>query len=372
MTEAPARTDAGQPGISMVLTCYNRGPFIRAAVRSCLQQDYCGPLELIIVDDCSTDNSPALILEELQETPARFPVRIINTPRNMGVAAATDAGWAAARHEWICMVDGDDIQCADRCSRLAALAKVHPEARFIEMSSVNIDENGTPFGYTNYSIAPYETAPEELLLAEADARSRNWLWLAEGQRLNAFGCSMAVHRSLFQKWGPLASAESQPFTQDQSWEFRAMLSAPALGSRQIAALYRSHGGNLQNRAWNLGGWRGLADMECFYSSHAAFLLSTVRHMQRDLDRALHTPGLTDWEPERLREAALRLEQEANGCLLRLDWWNIGWAARLWRCLAYRNKIPAAFRSWGWLRLLTLPLFCMAKWRKIRRRQGKEQ
>lgn len=360
-TKDASRHD-GKPGISMVMTCYNRAPFIREAVLSCLMQDYEGDMELIIVDDCSTDDSPSIIQQVIQDTPSPIPARIIRTPRNLGVAGATDTGWKAARYPWICMVDGDDIQCPERCSRLAALIEAHPDAGMIEMSSINIDEANKPFGYTNYCFIPYEKAPEELYLADARTRADNYLWKAGEQRMNSYGCSMAINKKLFTQWGKLYDDKQERYAQDVPWEFRAMLSAPVLGSKQIATLYRTHRNNIQNRSWAWESWRGLADLETFYSRHSHFLLSSIRQMQRDLEKARTTPGLSDWPADAFEDAARHLEREANSCLLRCNWWFIPWPARVLRCLRYHHNIPPSFRRWGWVRLMPFRLFCYMKWR----------
>lgn len=52
----------------MVMTCYNQHNFIQAAVRSALSMKYDGPMELIIVDDASTDDSVELIEKTIAGT----------------------------------------------------------------------------------------------------------------------------------------------------------------------------------------------------------------------------------------------------------------------------------------------------------------
>ena len=102
-------------GISMVITCYNRANFIRESIISCIKQEYNGPLQIIVVDDASTDSSVEVIEATVHEFGAGRDIEIIRLPENRGVAGATDAGWAKAKHEWILIVDGDDIQDPLRC-----------------------------------------------------------------------------------------------------------------------------------------------------------------------------------------------------------------------------------------------------------------
>lgn len=61
--------------------------------------------EIIIVDDCSPDRSGAIADEIAREHPC---VRVIHHAQNLGYGAAMRAGLAAARYEYVCMIDGDD------------------------------------------------------------------------------------------------------------------------------------------------------------------------------------------------------------------------------------------------------------------------
>ncbi|HEY9109121.1 MAG TPA: glycosyltransferase [Roseateles sp.] len=87
--------------VSVVIPCFNAEPYIAATLRAVLAQQG-AELEVIVVDDGSTDNSVRVVSEAFPE------VRLISQP-NAGVAAARNTGIAAARHEWIAFCDADDI-----------------------------------------------------------------------------------------------------------------------------------------------------------------------------------------------------------------------------------------------------------------------
>lgn len=93
------------PTVSVIMPCYNHGKYIGEAIESVLSQDY-EDLELIIVDDCSSDGSREIIKEyELQDN----RVSAIYHERNMGVARARNNALEAARGKYIAFHDSDDV-----------------------------------------------------------------------------------------------------------------------------------------------------------------------------------------------------------------------------------------------------------------------
>lgn len=89
--------------ISVIIPVYNTAPYLETCVRSVLNQT-CTDLEIICVDDGSSDSSPA-ILRALAEEDNR--IRVI-TQKNAGVSAARNAGLEAARGDYIAFLDSDD------------------------------------------------------------------------------------------------------------------------------------------------------------------------------------------------------------------------------------------------------------------------
>jgi len=88
---------------SLVIPCYNRAKLIRKAVESVLSEaEYLA--EIVIVDDGSTDDTPAVLAALAQEMPL---VRIVSKP-NGGVASARNAGVQAASAPWVAFLDSDD------------------------------------------------------------------------------------------------------------------------------------------------------------------------------------------------------------------------------------------------------------------------
>lgn len=103
-------TDAvSLPLVSVVLPTFNGIATLPDAVRSILRQTY-GNLELIVVDDASTQDIPAA----LAEFSAASNLRYIRNAKNSGLAASLNAGIAAARGDLIARMDDDDYSLPER------------------------------------------------------------------------------------------------------------------------------------------------------------------------------------------------------------------------------------------------------------------
>ena len=87
--------------VSIIMPCHNGAPFLRETLQSALNQTH-APLEVIVVDDGSTDDSTA-IAESFGP-----PVRVIRQ-RNLGESVAQNVGIAAAWGDYLVFLDADDL-----------------------------------------------------------------------------------------------------------------------------------------------------------------------------------------------------------------------------------------------------------------------
>ena len=90
------------PKVSVIIPTYNRLPLLKEAVDSVLAQDF-EDLELIVVDDGSTDGTP----EEMKKYGGR--VKLFQHPLNKGVSAARNKGVLHAKGKYIAFLDSDDL-----------------------------------------------------------------------------------------------------------------------------------------------------------------------------------------------------------------------------------------------------------------------
>jgi glycosyltransferase involved in cell wall biosynthesis len=95
-----------RPSVSVVIPIYNSGRYLREAIDSVLNQSY-RPLEVLVVDDGSSDNGPELA--------AAYgpPLRVIATP-HCGHPAARNAGVAAGTGDFLAFLDADDLWAPDK------------------------------------------------------------------------------------------------------------------------------------------------------------------------------------------------------------------------------------------------------------------
>lgn len=90
--------------VSVIMPAWNAAAFMTRSIESVLVQSR-AQLELVIVDDCSTDDTAAVIERHAQADARVRPIRLAS---NSGVAAARNAGIAAARGEYLAFLDSDD------------------------------------------------------------------------------------------------------------------------------------------------------------------------------------------------------------------------------------------------------------------------
>ena len=94
--------------VSVIIPVYNAEPYLRRCLDSVLNSTY-RELELILVNDGSTDNSPAIC----EEYAARDSRVTLISQENRGVSAARNRGLEACRGEWVVFVDADDLISPD-------------------------------------------------------------------------------------------------------------------------------------------------------------------------------------------------------------------------------------------------------------------
>ncbi len=214
--------DAANPLLSVIMATYNRGPFIVSALESLLQQAYT-PLEIIIVDDGSTDGTAALIEDLLESQAASIQYA---WQANSGAPAARNHGLRLARGQIISFLDSDDLWPMDRLPAQIALF-----------------ESGS---------LPGERKPQIILGREERIADGGTIDPAELTAANdrpvhySLGASL-IARTVFDSIGTFD--ESLPYCDDWDWFSRAREAGiPMASDSRVTLKMRVHGGNMtQNR-----------------------------------------------------------------------------------------------------------------------------
>ena len=143
--------------VSVVMPVYNGERYLEAAVRSVMAQTF-GDWELIIVDDGSTDGTPAIAARLAAEDPR---IRLVKNIENRGVAASRNRGLALCGGEYVALLDGDDLWRPDKLRRQLALAQ-RTGADIVYCSYGMINDRGKPC--CRDFIVPEETDLEASLV----------------------------------------------------------------------------------------------------------------------------------------------------------------------------------------------------------------
>ena len=124
--------------VSIIMPSYNTGRFISETIESVLAQSY-SDWELIIVDDCSKDNTDDVVSRYLTDRRIRY----IKNETNSGAAVSRNRALREANGKWIAFLDSDDLW----------------ESEKLEKQIAFMENNGYQFSYTNYIEIDEESSP---------------------------------------------------------------------------------------------------------------------------------------------------------------------------------------------------------------------
>jgi glycosyltransferase involved in cell wall biosynthesis len=124
------------PAVSVVVATYNYGRFLAGALDSALNQSQ-RDLEVIVIDDGSTDNTAEVIQSYLSDTRLRY-----ERTSHVGQPAAKNHGIRLARAPLVAFLDADDLWLPSKLERQAALFQADPDLGVAFTRRLLIDEQG--------------------------------------------------------------------------------------------------------------------------------------------------------------------------------------------------------------------------------------
>lgn len=137
--------------VSVIMACHNSAAYLDEAVGSILAQTFSN-LELIVIDDCSTDNTLQLA-QNYQKQDNR--VAVIPLSVNSGPAVASNAGIQTASGEWLGILDSDDVAMPERLEQQLHFAGNHPETILVGSGCIEIDREGNVIKRHQYPSTHY-------------------------------------------------------------------------------------------------------------------------------------------------------------------------------------------------------------------------
>lgn len=141
-----AKNISKSPLVSVLMTAYNAEPFIEKALLSIINQTYQN-LEIIVVDDGSTDNTEK-ILTRLKKTDRRL--KIFRLKQNLGPSLASNFGLTKTRGKFVARMDADDISLPDRIEKQIKFLLRNADIAIVGGQCILIDENGEVIGKKNF------------------------------------------------------------------------------------------------------------------------------------------------------------------------------------------------------------------------------
>jgi glycosyltransferase involved in cell wall biosynthesis len=177
------------PGlISIIVPCYNQGMYLKETIQSALASSY-RPVEILIINDGSTDNS----LELAQELEAQHPeVRVLNQA-NAGVTKARNSGIAGALGEYLLPLDGDDLISPAYIEQGLAILATRPEVKVVYCQAEKFSDSGRkPWKLKPFSLQ--QLAKDNMIFVSALFRK------ADAAAVGGFSEDMQLGREDWEFW----------------------------------------------------------------------------------------------------------------------------------------------------------------------------
>ena len=225
--------DSEKPLVSFVIFAYKQEKYIREAILAAFAQTY-SPLEIILSDDCSPDDTFEIMREMASNYSGPHKVIINSNPTNLHVGGHINRVMQIASGEWIVGAAGDDVSEPHRVDEIVQCFLASGKAACsIYSDATYMDELGNLTGY--YSVARGEGYFEPVSYAKSDFHG-------------VLGASHAWHSCLFERFGPLPSEITY---EDDVIPFRAALLGTIAHIPRALVKYRRHETTIMRQSSNL-------------------------------------------------------------------------------------------------------------------------
>ena len=227
------RKDAGISPVTVIIPLYNYARFVTEALDSVASQTL-ADLDVIVVDDCSTDDSAAVASRWMEEHAARFRrAMVLRHLVNGGLAATRNTGFGHGDTEFVLPLDADNLllpTCLAKLTRSLASSRAAFAYCLVERF-----------------LTPAGEVPEPFLMHVHPWRPEV---LGKGNKIDA----MVLHRvsAWRQAGGYSLSMPCQGWEDYELWFRIARMGGHGLHVPQILARYRVHGGSMLHTLTNTG------------------------------------------------------------------------------------------------------------------------
>jgi len=228
-------SDREWPAVTVIVPSFNHEEFIRETIKSCIKQDYPGLIDIVVVDDCSTDNSFAVATEIAKTSVADRRVSVFLKEQRTGINQSIEFGLRHSVGEFVQLLASDDV---------IAKGKIREQVDLLIKDDLDcVYGDAIILGSTGRERVTYPDFVDEQTRKLRVCTQDTQLPLAQ---------SGLFRRSFLETIGPLRSE-----IESDDW---AMLIYAVLHSRvgylpKPMVFYRLHAGNSYKKAWPTLGMR---------------------------------------------------------------------------------------------------------------------
>jgi hypothetical protein len=223
-------SDTDLPLVSALTPVYNYGRYLARTLDSALEQDYpADRLEIVIVDDGSTDETPDVIAEYQAKHPGRFRAF---RQENQGFIAATNATFREARGELWAFLDSDDIWPPQKTREQVEILRRRPEVGVVYSDTQLID----PYGKVLESSV-WELYTQKPIVGGGDALYKMCSEPAGNPALNS---TIMLRAELAERFAPIPGGV--PYV--DWWVVARLAQVSQLATNASLVGYRTHGANI--------------------------------------------------------------------------------------------------------------------------------
>ena len=129
---------------SIVIPCYNCKNTISATLQSIVDQHLGNKIEVVLVDDCSTED----FSKEVSNFKDKLNIYEYKTPRNLGVGGARQYGLDSATGDWVIFCDNDDTFVPNTFNRVRTIIRNNPSRNVIQTRFQEVEQSGNIIPYT--------------------------------------------------------------------------------------------------------------------------------------------------------------------------------------------------------------------------------
>lgn len=248
-----------KPLVTFALLAYNQEKYIREAIKGALSQTY-KPLEIIISDDSSTDNTFEIIREMISEYDGLHKVIVRQNNINQGLIQHVNYITSIMKGEILVFAAGDDISIPNRTQKLVSKFVDNPKALLVHSDVTKITENGSDIGKGSPPLGTkYEIE---------NVTKSTGLYI---------GATGAVRKVLPQYFGPITFENTY---EDQIYGFRAVLIGEMEFIKEKLVKYRVNVGISSNSLISIKGLKERRKL-------IAHRIDTFMQRKLDLNKSKH-------------------------------------------------------------------------------------